>query len=130
MLHTYTKKVPHPKLYSIIYGNTHKRVFKYIIVSFLDLSLFLFTSMAKKERLPESYKKGFLNLQIFNLITSVIRQKGVSQNGGNKKRKHAKFSPKNEHFLAPDTHTCVYQGLRNVRFSENLTCFVFLLPPF
>ena len=23
-----------------------------------------------------------------------------------------------------------YQGLRNVRFSENLACFVFLLPPF
>ena len=34
--------------------------------------------------------------------------------------------PKNDHFLPPDTHTYV----RNVRFSENLLCFVFLLPPF
>ena len=24
------------------------------------------------------------------------------------------------------TRTCAYQGVRNVRFSENLTCFVFL----
>ena len=24
------------------------------------------------------------------------------------------------------TNMCAYQGLRNVRFSENLTCFVFL----
>ena len=27
------------------------------------------------------------------------------------------------------TRTCVYQGLRNVRFSENLTCFAFLNHP-
>ena len=33
--------------------------------------------------------------------------------------------PKNEHFLPPDTHTYV-QGVRNVRFSENLAYFVFL----
>ena len=26
--------------------------------------------------------------------------------------------------------TCAYQGVRNVRFSENLACFVFLIPPF
>ena len=26
--------------------------------------------------------------------------------------------------------TCVYQGVRNVRFSENLACFVFLKHPF
>ena len=28
------------------------------------------------------------------------------------------------------TRTCVYQGVRNVCFSENLTCFVFLKHPF
>ena len=29
------------------------------------------------------------------------------------------------------TPMCAYQGgVRNVRFSENLACFVFLLPPF
>ena len=35
---------------------------------------------------------------------------------------------KNEHFLSPNTHTCAcaYLVVRNVRFSENLTCFVFL----
>ena len=38
--------------------------------------------------------------------------------------------PKNEHFLPPDTHTCAYQWVRNVHFSEHLACLVFLLPPF
>ena len=28
------------------------------------------------------------------------------------------------------TRTCPYQGVRNVRFSENLACFVFLKDPF
>ena len=37
---------------------------------------------------------------------------------------------KNEHFLPTDMHTCVYQGVRSVHFSENLACFVFLIPPF
>ena len=36
--------------------------------------------------------------------SSVIRQKGESQNGGNKKTKHPNF-PENELFLPPDTHT-------------------------
>ena len=68
--------------------------------------------------------------------SSVIRQKGESQNGCFKKTKHAKFSEKNEHFLPPnipDEHllrTCAYQGVRNVRLLENLVCFVFLKHPF
>ena len=28
------------------------------------------------------------------------------------------------------THTCTYQGVRNVRFLENLACFIFLNHPF
>ena len=28
------------------------------------------------------------------------------------------------------TSTCAYQGVRNIRFSENLACFVFLKHPF
>ena len=28
------------------------------------------------------------------------------------------------------TGTCAYQGVRNVRFSENLMCFIFLKHPF
>ena len=28
------------------------------------------------------------------------------------------------------TRTCAYQGLRNVHFSENLACFIFLKHPF
>ena len=55
-------------------------------------------------------------------IMSVIRQKGESQNGGNKKAKQAKFSEKRT-FLTP-------WGVRNVLFSKNLACFAFLLPLF
>ena len=53
----------------------------------------------------------------------VIRQKGQSQNGCFKKTKHVKFSEKRT-FLTP--RSCAHPGLRNVCFSENLTCFVFL----
>ena len=52
----------------------------------------------------------------------VIRQKSDSQNGGNKKAKHAKFSEKRT-FLT-------YQGVTNVCLSENLACLSFLLPQF
>ena len=41
--------------------------------------------------------------------------------------------PKNKKFLPPwyaHLRTCVYQEVKNVRFSENLTCFVFLKHPF
>ena len=39
--------------------------------------------------------------------------------------------PKNEHFLPPDRQcTCARQRLRNVCFSGNLACFVFLKDPF
>ena len=37
---------------------------------------------------------SFLLCHFFNLKTSVKRQKGESQNGGNKKGKHVKFSEK------------------------------------
>ena len=45
---------------------------------------------------------------IENQISSVIRQKGESKNGGNKKAKQVKFSG-NQHFLPPDrnTYLCV-----------------------
>ena len=39
--------------------------------------------------------------------SSLIRQECESQNRCYKKKKQAKF-PKNEHFLPPDTVTCVY----------------------
>ena len=62
--------------------------------------------------------------------SSVIRQKGESQNGCFKKTKHFKFSEKRT-FLTPiSTCTCAYQEVRNVRFAENLKCFDFLKHPY
>ena len=62
-----------------------------------------------------------------------IMQKGKSHKGVSRKRSTPNV-PKNKHFLPLDTHTyvcvCVYQVVRNVRFSENLACFVFLKHPF
>ena len=52
------------------------------------------------------------------LISSVIRQKGESQNGCFKKTKQVKFSEK-ETFLTPwYAHTCGYRVVRNVRFRK------------
>ena len=73
--------------------------------------------------------KCFSGLKIWEkLKSSVIRQKGESQNGCFKKTKHAKFFEKRT-FLA-SWYARAYQGVRNVRFSENLACFVFLKHPF
>ena len=62
-------------------------------------------------------KLFFCNLQRDN--SSIIRQKGESQNGGNKKAKHANFSGKRK-FLTPSHR---YQMVRNSRLSENLALF-------
>ena len=51
--------------------------------------------------------------------SSVIRRKGESQNGGNKKTKQAKFSEKRTFLTPPDSHTYV-------RVSVGKTCFFFL----
>ena len=59
-------------------------------------------------------------------ISSIIRQKGESQNECFKKTKHVKFSEKRTFTFL----TCAYQGVRNIRFSQNLTCFIFLKQPF
>ena len=57
-------------------------------------------------------------------VSSVIRQTGESQNECFKKTKHAKFSEKRT-FLPP-----WYAHVRNIRFSGNWACFVFLKHPF
>ena len=63
------------------------------------------------------------------------REKGESQNGGNKEF-HLIFQKINIPPPPPiRTCTCAYQDVRNVPFSENLACFVFLKhsfwdPPF
>ena len=55
-----------------------------------------------------------------NLKSSLVKQKGKSQSGDNKKTKHNKFSKKRT-FLTPwyahvRVCTCAYQGVKNVRF--------------
>ena len=79
--------------------------------------------------------KEFRSNYISPYISSVIKQKGESQNGSFKKTKHAKSSEKLT-FLTPwYAHVCGYkmfggQEVKNVLFSENSACFVFLKHPF
>ena len=81
----------------------------------------------KKVKMKALKIKGTV-IQIRKAIAKA--QKGRSLNGCSKKTKHIKFSAK-ETFLTPwHTRTCAYQGVRNVCFSENLACFVFLKHPF
>ena len=57
----------------------------------------------------------------------VIRQKSESQNMCFKKTKQVDFFEKRNIFYPlTRTCTCAYQGVKNIRFSKNLTCFVFL----
>ena len=81
-------------------------------VNFLSMEIFL---LKFEKKLFRQYLNNFIEN-----ISSVIRQKGEYQKGGNKKVKHAKFSEKPT-FL---------KGVWKVRFSENLACFAFLLPRF
>ena len=67
------------------------------------------------------YREFLDDTSIFQCSSSIVRQKGESQNGGNKKTKETKFSKKiNISYPLIRTHTCVYQGVRNVSYSENL----------
>ena len=45
-------------------------------------------------------------------------------------RAHQVFRKTNVSYPLTRTRTCAYYGVRNVRFSENLPCFVFLKHPF
>ena len=59
--------------------------------------------------------------------SSVIRQKGESQNGCFKKKKSTPNFPKNEHFLVPDPHTyvCVSEGKKCSFFGKlGVLCFL------
>ena len=105
--------------------------YKFHWVSFQADILVLFSiHLSFTENLIPSNLIGKVN-QISETNSSVIKQKDESQKGCFKKTKHTKCSEKRI-FLIPliRTHTCAYQGIRDVRFSENLSCFVFLKHPF
>ena len=66
----------------------------------------------------------------FKQKSSLIRQKGESQNGCFKKTKHTKFSEKpNISYPLIRTHTCAYQGVRNNRFFGKFDVICFLETP-
>ena len=58
--------------------------------------------------------------------SSVVRQKGESQNMFQENKARQIFRKTNIFYHLICTCTCAYQVVKNVRFSENLTFFVFL----
>ena len=79
----------------------------------------------------EFFKNTFVTDHLWvtaSLSSSVIRQKGESQNGCYKKTKHAKFSETNISYSLIHTRACTYQGVRKVRLSENLRAFFLVTP--
>ena len=67
------------------------------------------------------YREFLDDTFVYQCSSSIIRQKGESQSGGNKKTKETKFSEKMSiSYTLIRTHTCAYQGVRNVSYSENL----------
>ena len=67
----------------------------------------------------------------FVLKLSIRRQKSDSKKGGYKNTKEAKFLEKQPFLISWYAHVWVHvKEVRNARFEENLTCFVFLLHPF
>ena len=59
-----------------------------------------------------------------------IRQKVNLKTEVTRKQSTLSFRKKNIPYPLIRTLRCSDQGVRNVRFSENLVCFVFFLPPF
>ena len=67
--------------------------------------------------------------KVFDTIdhnTSVVSQKGESQNMFQENKARQIFRKTNIFYHLICTCTCAYQVVKNVRFSENLTFFVFL----
>ena len=82
------------------------------------------------EPLQQVVVKSLLLVKVFvceRERASVIRQKDEFQNGGNKKKKHAKLSDKTSiSYSQIRTRTCAYQGVRNVHFFGKFVVFCFL----
>ena len=60
---------------------------------------------------------------------SVIRQKGDLKTGASRKQNTPIFRKTNISYPLICTRKWAYQAVRDARFSENLTCFVFLKDP-
>ena len=72
-----------------------------------------------------------ISVAFYKYRSSVIRQKGESQNGCFKKAKHTKISEKiNISYLLIHKSVYAYQWVRNVCFSKILACFAFFKHPF
>ena len=67
-------------------------------------------------------KLGFFQSLLSSVISQIVNLKTLFQENKGSQI----FRKTNISYPLIRTRTCAYQGLRNVRFSENLACFVFL----
>ena len=78
-------------------------------------------------------RQKFKALKYHTLHSLFHRQKGkgrISKRLFQENKARQIFRKTNISYPLIRTRTCAYQGVRNVRFSENLMCFVFLKHPF
>ena len=64
-----------------------------------------------------------LPVQRIKYISSVIRQKGESKNGGSKKTKYAKFSEKRTFLTSWNAHVMRVSGGKKCSFFGKFFCF-------
>ena len=90
----------------------------------------IFLKKSLKLRVKLSLQCFHWSTETHNHKSSVIRQRVNLETGVSRKQSTHIFRKTNISYLIIRTCTCPYQGVRNIHFSENLACFVFLKNPF
>ena len=78
---------------------------------------------------PLSYNSAHKTKVLLKHIAGNKAKGRISKQAFQENKAHQIFRKKNISYPLIRTCTCAYQGVRNVRFSENLVCFVFLKHP-
>ena len=78
---------------------------------------------------PLSYNSAHKTKVLLKHIAGNKAKGRISKQAFQENKAHQIFRKKNISYPLIRTCACAYQGVRNVRFSENLVCFVFLKHP-
>ena len=79
---------------------------------------------------PNSFTKVLVTLSFFKKSSVIGQKKRISKQVLKENKACQIFQKTNISYPLIRTRTCAYQRVRNVHFSENLACFVFLQHPF
>ena len=79
---------------------------------------------------PNSFTKVLVTLSFLKKSSVIGQKKRISKQVLKENKACQIFQKTNISYPLIRTRTCVYHGVRNFHFSENLACFVFLKQPF